>query len=233
MPLPKPSPRIYTTKIPSTGATVKFRPFNVKEEKFLILAQESEDIATITNAIQDILESCIQDNISVKDLAIFDVEFLMTQIRAKSVGEVVNLLMPCAENPNHEKIPVRIDLTKIEVDFPEQHKKVIPLYDDVGVAMKYPTLDMLETMEKADSFEIAMLCTDYIYDAEQMYPAKEQTKEELKEFFETLEQSQFSKVEEFFQTMPVYQHILEYTCMNPECRHVHKRLIKGISNFFV
>lgn len=233
MPLPKPSPRIYTTKIPSTGAQVKFRPFNVKEEKFLILAQESEDIATITNAIQDILESCIQDNISVKDLAIFDVEFLMTQIRAKSVGEVVNLLMPCAENPTHEKIPVRIDLTKIEVNFTEQHKKTIPLYDDVGVVMKYPTLDMLETMEKADMFEIAMMCTDYIYDSEEMYPAKEQSKEELKEFFETLDQTQFSKVEEFFQTMPVYQHVLEYTCMNPECRHVHKRLIKGISNFFV
>lgn len=231
MPLPKPSPRIYNTKIPSTGATVKFRPFNVKEEKFLILAQESEDIATITNAILDVLESCIQDNISVKDLAIFDIEFLMTQIRAKSVGEVVNLLMPCAENPTHEKIPVRIDLTKIAVEFPTDHKKTISLYDDVGVVMKYPTLDMLDVIEKSDSFEIAMLCTDYIYDSEQMYHAKDQTKEELKEFFETLDQSQFSKVEEFFQTMPVYKHVLEYTCM--ECKHVHKRVIKGISNFFV
>lgn len=231
MPLPKPSPKIYNTKVPSTGAVIKFRPFNVKEEKFMILAQESEDIATITNAIQDVLESCIQDNISVKDLAIFDVEYLMTQIRAKSVGEVVNLLMPCAENPNHEKIPVRIDLTKIAVEFPEDHKKVIQLYDDVGVAMKYPTLDMLDVLEKADSFEIAMLCTDYIFDSEQMYPVKEQTKEELKEFFETLDQTQFAKVEEFFQTMPVYKHVLEYTCM--ECKHVHKRVIKGISNFFV
>jgi hypothetical protein len=231
MPLPKPTYRIYQAKIPSTGKTVRFRPFTVREEKSLIIAQESEDVDTISSAILDVLRDCLQDNVEPDTFSVFDIEYLMTQIRAKSVGEVVNLLMPCENDATHEKIPVRIDLSKIEVTFPENHNKTISLYEDVGVVMKYPTLEMLKLMEDADSFEIARLCTDYVYDAEEIYPAADETPSELREFFESLEQSQFAKVEDFFKTMPVYQHILDYKCQT--CGHNHKRIIKGLSNFFV
>lgn len=229
--LPKQSYKFYNATIPSTKKQIKFRPFTVREEKQLVVAQESEDMPTIINVIQEVLSACIQDSVDVKSLAIFDVEYLMTQIRSKSVGEVVNLSMPCANDPTHEKIPVRIDLSRIAVTFDPAHKNTIPLFDDVGVKMKYPTLDMLPAMETADPFEVAILCTEFIYDSEEIHQAAEQTKEELREFFETLDTPQFKKIEDqFFATMPVYEYELEYTC--PQCKHVHKRVIKGLSNFF-
>lgn len=232
MTLPKQSYKFYSVTVPSTKKQIKFRPFTVREEKQLILAQESDDIPTITGAIKEVLKACIQDDVDVSTLSIFDIEYLMTQVRAKSVGEIVNLSMPCAMDANHEKIPVRIDLTKIQVTTPEGHKDVIPLFDDVGVKMKYPTLDMLNVMEEADAFELAILCTDYIYDSQEIHRAVEQTHDELREFYESLDAPQFKKIEEmFFRTMPVYQHELTYVC--PACKHEHKRVIKGLSNFFV
>lgn len=232
MGLPKQEHAIYNLRIPSTGKTVKFRGFTVKEEKILALAQQTKDDETIINAIKNVITACIEGKLDVNSLALFDIEYIITQIRAKSVGEVIQLLMPCKTDPTHEKTPVAIDISKIEVKFPPGHNKKIPLFGNVGVVMRYPTIGELTKFEEADGLSAVLMCIDYIYtDTEMMY-AKDQTHEELIEFLEGLSKNQFNKIEnDFFKTMPTYNYEFEYTCA--ACGTVHKKVIKGLSNFFI
>ena len=231
MALPKQQLPIFSTVIPSTKQKIKFRGFTVKEEKSLLLAQESEDPDTIVNAVNEILSACIQDKIDVLNLATFDIEYLMTHIRAKSVGETVKLRMPCDVNPDHKRTNIEIDISKIEVRIPEGHSKVIKLYDDVGVTMKYPTIHTILEVEKATGLEVIAMCMENIFTSEEVFPAEEQTKEELMYFLEGLTKAQVEKIEnEFFEKMPSFEFEFEYKCQ--DCGAEHKKIIKGLANFF-
>jgi hypothetical protein len=229
--LPKQQLPMYATVIPSTKQRIKYRGFTVREEKQLLIAQESDDVDVIFSVIREIIAACVEGDVDVERLAVFDVEYLMTQIRAKSVGEVVTLNMPCEIDPTHKTALVPIDLTKIEVDFPPNHQTAIVLFDDVGVQMKYPTIGDIAKMENASGIERVRICIQSIFTDQEVFDAADQTPGELTEFIESLTQPQLQKIEDqFFKTMPTYIHEFEYKC--PECGHVHKRLVRGISNFF-
>lgn len=229
--LPKQQLPIFTLVVPSTGKKVKFRQFTVREEKMLIQAQSSDDLGVISNAVKEIITACVDGIKDVEQLALFDVEYIMTKLRAKSVGEAIDLNMPCEIDENHRRIPIRIDLEKVEVTIPKGHNKKVPLYNDVGVVMKYPTLSMLEEFETVDGVESIIMCIDYIYTQEEVFQSAEQTKEELTEFIQGLTKAQFDLIEEtFFKTMPKFEYEFVYKC--GECGHDHKKVIKGLSNFF-
>ena len=183
------------------------------------------------------IESCIEDKIKSSDLAIFDIEYIFTQLRAKSVGEFVDLILRC-DSCEDEKASVKyqIDLTKIQVNIPKEHSKTITLFNDVGVVMKYPSLEMLKKLENLDGsnaeaiFEIVASCIDSIYDSEQMYSAKDHKPEEIRQFIDNLTQEQFIKLQSFFETMPKLEEKVKYRC--PLCSKDHEKYVRGLESFF-
>lgn len=231
MSLPKQTLPIYSLKIPSSGKTVNFRQFTVKEEKAMIQAQESEDIKVITNAVTEIILACVPSLKSLDELALFDIEYIITKIRAKSIGESVDLMMLCDVDSEHKRTPVSIDIDRIEVTFPEGHSKTIPLYNDVGVVMRYPSLKDLNKVETLDGLSTIVSCIDHIYTAEEIFDAKDQSREELVDFVNSLTLPQIEKIEKtFFNTMPVYKYDIHFKCI--DCGHEHTKVVKGLANFF-
>lgn len=231
MALPKQQLAVFTTVIPSTKKKIKFRGFTIREEKTLLLAQESEDADVILNCVKNILESCIADKVNVEDMTMFDIEYLMTHIRSKSVGEVIQLRMPCDVDENHERSLVGVDVSKIEVKFPEGHETLIHLYDDVSVQMKYPSIRDIVALETATGLDAVVMCIDKIITNAEVYEAKDETKEELLDFVESLTKEQLQRIEDkFFMKMPVFEHELTYKCKT--CGHEHVKIIRGLSNFF-
>ena len=237
MALPIQSAPSYHTKVPSTGQKISFRPFLVKEQKALLMAQQSEDQKTMISTLKNMISSCVLEEIDVNNLALFDLEYLFTQIRAKSVGEIVELIFSCDDCTDEKaKAKVSIDLTSIEVANSENVEKKIHLFDDVGVMMKYPNFDMLEEVGKVDNndinniFKIIVKCIDYIYNNEEIYYSKETSEEELLEFLNNLTQPQFEKIQEFFSKIPKMTSNVEYDC--PICSKHHSKQIQGITSFF-
>lgn len=237
MALPKMNAPLYNVTVPSTKKEVKFRPFLVKEEKSLLLAQQSEDPKVMINTLKSIIENCIVDKIDIDKLAIFDYEYLFTQIRAKSVGELVELLFLCDTcDDDKAKTQVNLDISKFEVEFPEGHDTKISLFDDVGIMMKNPSLDTLDKLEKIkdgdiDSiFDVVAECIESVYTTEEVFNTKDQTKQEVIEFLENLTQEQFKKIEGFFLTMPKLRQTVEYDC--PVCNKHHVKTMEGLASFF-
>lgn len=232
MALPKQQLAVYSTTIPSNKRKIKFRGFTVREEKTLLLAQESDDADVILSCVKTILESCIQEQIDIESLTMFDIEYLMTHIRSKSVGETIQLRMPCDKDENHERSLVGVDVSKIEVKFPQGHETMIPLYDDVSVQMKYPSLRDIVALEEASGLDAVAMCIDKIITNEEVFEAKDETKDELMDFIESLTKEQLQRIEDkFFLKMPVFEHELAYKCKT--CGHQHIKIIRGLSNFFV
>lgn len=237
MALPMASTPRYKLTIPSTKKSVTYRPFLVKEEKALLIAQQSEDADTMISTLKSVIESCIQDPIKANDLAMFDIEYIFTQLRAKSVGEVVSLILRCDTcEDDKASVSYDIDLTKLQVNIPEEHNKTIPLFGDVGVVMKYPSIDIikkLENLKENDTeaiFNIVGACIDSVYDSDQMYPAKDHKPEEIRQFIDNLTQEQFTKIQKFFETMPKLEEKVNYKC--PMCSKEHEKYIRGLDSFF-
>lgn len=240
MALPMMNAPIYTLVVPSSGATVKYRPFLVKEEKALLIAQQSEDVVTMIETLKQVVKSCVQDKLDVEKLATFDLEYMFTQIRGKSVGETVDLIFGCdldhGEQNEKAKATVTVDLSTITVEKSPEHISKIELFGNVGVVMKYPTVDVIKKLEGFDVndldtvFDIMALSIDYIYDGEQLFYAKESTKEELLAFIENLSSEQFGKVQKFFETMPKIRKEIQYDC--PVCNRHHVKMLEGLQSFF-
>lgn len=241
MALPRQNTPVYNTKIPSTKKEVKFRPFLVKEEKALLLAQQSEDSQVMLDTLKQTIRNCVQTEIDIDKLATFDLEYLFCQIRARSVGETVEMVVLCDVCPEENakaRVKLTFDLTKLEVVFPEGHTNKIQLFDDVGVVMKYPTIDLAKDFDKINSdnlsadviFKAVVKMIDYVYDSEQMYSAKDQSEKELMDFLENLTQDQFKKIQAFFETMPKLSKSVSYDC--PVCNHHHDKVVEGLNSFF-
>ena len=240
MALPMMNTPTYTMVVPSSGATVKYRPFLVKEEKALLIAQQSEDVVTMIETLKQVVKSCVQDKLDVEKLATFDLEYMFTQIRGKSVGETVDLIFGCdldhGEQNEKAKATVTIDLSTITVEKSAEHNNKIELFGNVGVVMKYPTVDVIKKLEGFDVndldtvFDIMALSIDYIYDGEQLFYAKESTREELLAFIENLSSEQFARVQKFFETMPKIRKEIEYNC--PVCGRHHVKMLEGLQSFF-
>jgi len=240
MALPMMNTPTYNMVVPSSGVSVKFRPFLVKEEKALLIAQQSEDLMVMVDTLKSVVKTCVLDSIDINKLATFDLEYMFTQIRAKSVGEIIELIFPCdndhGEDNEKARVKVSIDLTTLQVEKDPSHVAKIDLFGDVGVVMKYPTVDIMKKLESLDEdnldkiFDVVALSVDYIYQGEEIFYAKEQKHEEVLQFLNNLTSDQFLKIQSFFATMPRIKKEIEYTC--PVCQKQHKKMLEGMQSFF-
>ena len=238
MALPKLTTPYYTMNLPSTGEEVKFRPFLVKEEKILLLAMESEDQQEMANALEQIITNCTDGKIDVTTMPLFDVEYLFLQLRIKSVDTETKLSIRC-ENDVCPPLTIKLDLDKVKVSNLEKEQDFkIELTKDVGLMLKYPTLDMgkatVNTEEDQNKssymFEVIIDCIDSIYDEEQSYKASETPREEIADFLDALSSEQFQKVVSFFERMPKLEHKTQITC--PHCKRKNKIVLQGLQDFF-
>ena len=236
MALPKIETPTYELTLPSQDIKVKYRPFLVKEEKILLMALESQKSDEIFQATKQIVSSCTFDALKVEELPTFDLEYIFLQIRAKSVGETTKFKVLC---PDDKKTyaDVEVDLTKVNVEVDDKHtnKLVVDEKRNLGVVLKYPTMNVLKsgTMENAtieQIFEVLGDCVDHIYEGDKIYPAKDSTPQEIKEFFEGLSQDSFVKIKSFFDTMPRLRHEVEVT--NPVTKVKSKVVLSGLNDFF-
>ena len=238
MPLPKISTPTYELVLPSTGKKVKYRPFLVREEKILILALESENTKQITTAIKSILKECISTRgVKVDDLPTFDIEYLFLNIRGKSVGEALDLMVTCPDD-GETQVPVKIFIDEIQVQKDSEHTQDIKLDDTLTLRMKYPSLnefiqnnfDFSEDDSVDASFNIISSCIDQVYNEDESWAASDCTKKELKEWIETLNTNQFKEVESFFTTMPKLSHTLKVK--NPKTKVESDITLEGLTSFF-
>ena len=238
MPLPKISTPTYELVLPSTGKKVKYRPFLVREEKILILALESENTKQITTAIKSILKECISTRgVKVDDLPTFDIEYLFLNIRGKSVGEALDLMVTCPDD-GETQVPVKIFIDEIQVQKDPKHTQDIKLDDTLILRMKYPSLnefiqnnfDFSEDDSVDASFDIISSCIEQVYNEDESWAASDCTKKELKEWIETLNTNQFKEVESFFTTMPKLSHTLKVK--NPKTKVESDITLEGLTSFF-
>ena len=239
MPLPKISTPTYEMVIPSSKKKIKFRPFLVKEEKILIIAMESQDNTQIANAIKDVLESCIlTKGIKVDKLATFDIEYLFLNIRGKSVGEEIEVMVTCTDD-GETKVPTTINLDDIKVKIDKEHSPDIKLDDELTLRMRYPSMEEFiktnfsttENLNVDDTFKLIASCIDQIYAEEESWAGSDCTDKELSEFIESLSSQQFKQIEKFFDTMPKMTHTVKV--MNPKTKKENKIVLEGLQSFFM
>lgn len=238
MPLPKISTPTYELELPSSGKKIKYRPFLVREEKILILALESEDEKQIANAVKNTLKDCIQTRgIKVENLPTFDIEYLFLNIRGKSVGEAVDLIVTCPDD-GETTVPVKIFIDEINVLKQEDHSPDIDLDGNLTLRMKYPSLDQFvsnnfsfdEREDLDKSFEIIGSCIDVIFNADDAWSTSDVTKKELMTWMDGLNSAQFKKIEEFFTSMPKLSHTIKVT--NPNTKVESEIVLEGLQSFF-
>ena len=238
MPLPKIATPTYELDLPSTGKTISYRPFLVKEEKVLVIALESEDTKQITTAIKAVLKNCVlTKGIKVETLPTFDIEYLFLNIRGKSVGEEleVNIICPDDEETN---VPIFINLDDIKIQKSDEHDKQIKLDDNLMMEMKYPSLEQFiknnfdfdDKNAMDQSFDLIATCIDKIYNEDEVWATADCTKKEVKDFLESMNSSQFKEIEKFFETMPKLKHIVKVT--NPKTKVKSEVVLEGLASFF-
>ena len=238
MPLPKIATPTYELELPSTGQSIQYRPFLVKEEKVLVIALESEDNKQITTAIKAVLKNCVlTKGIKVDHLPTFDIEFLFLNIRGKSVGEELEVNIICPDD-EETQVPVVIDLDDIKVQKDENHTNKIKLDASLMMEMKYPSLDQFikstfdfnEKNAMDQSFDLIAGSIDKIYTEDEVWATADCTKKEVKEFLESMNSSQFKKIESFFDTMPKLSHTIKVT--NPKTKVESEVVLEGLASFF-
>ena len=230
MALPKLNSPTYELEQPSTGEMIKYRPFLVREQKQLMMAQESEDETSIKNAMADVITQCTFEKINPLDIPLFDVELLFLRIRSKSVGENVDLNLLCPDDEK-TKVTKTIKLEDVDVIMKEGHTNEIAITDKIKIVMRYPRLDdMLGADEIEDIFKMVYRCVQEIHDGEKVYHKIDMSEKELVDFVDSLTSEQFEKVTDFFDSMPKVQHVVEVT--NPKTKKKGEVVIDGVASFF-
>jgi len=239
MPLPKINTPTYELTIPSTGKKIKYRPFLVREEKILIMAMETENMKDITNSIVQILSDCIlTENVKVESLATFDIEYLFLNVRARSVGETVDVNVTCPDD-NETQVEMTIDIDSIKIQKTRGHKNIIKLDDNLSMKLRYPSIDQFvesnfETAEVlsnvGQSLSMITSCIDMIYNEEETWEAADFSKKELDEFIEQMNTKQFKQIEKFFTTMPKLSHTI--AVKNPNTGVESEVVLEGLAAFF-
>lgn len=229
MALPKIKHPTYNITIPSNNKKVNFRPFTVQEEKLLLMAKNSEKTEDIINTVKQVIQNCIIEPIDVEKLAIFDIEYIFIKLRSKSVGEIVDL--DYTDPETEENIKFKINLDDIEVKRNPDHTNKFPLFENIGVMMRYPTLEEVKTVEDNGKdeavFTMLIKCIDQIYDEETVY--SDYNEKELDEFINTLPMESMGAIQKFFETMPSVEHTVKLRNKNGETKEV---VLKGINSFF-
>ena len=237
MPLPSIATPTYEIILPSSNRKIKFRPFLVKEEKILILAMESQDTKQIASAVKNVLTHCIlTKGIKVDKLSTFDIEYLFLNIRGKSVGEVIEVMVTCPDD-GKTQVPMSINIDSIKVQKDKDHSPDIKLDDQYTLRMKYPSLNEFiknnfdaGNLKVDDTFDLIASCIDQVFSDEESWTSDECTKKELIDFIEQMNSSQFKKVEKFFDTMPKLQHTVKV--VNPNTNVESEINIEGLQSFF-
>tara|TARA_Y100001970_G_scaffold290_1_gene339 strand:- start:534 stop:1253 length:720 start_codon:yes stop_codon:yes gene_type:complete len=238
MPLPKIATPTYELELPSTGKTIEYRPFLVKEEKLLVIALESEDTKQITKAIKAVLANCIRTKgIKVETLPTFDIEYLFLNIRGKSVGEEIEVKIVCPDDKVTE-VPITINLDDIQIQKSEEHNNQIKVDEKIMMEMKYPSLDEFiknnfdfkDNSAMDQSFALIASCIDKIYTEEEVWASEDCTKKEMNEFLESMNSSQFKDIEKFFETMPKLSHTVNIK--NPKTKVESEVVLEGLASFF-
>lgn len=249
--LPKIDVPVYSLKLLSNGEVVKYRPFTVKEEKLFLMANESEDTESIIDTVKQVLNNCVISDIDLNKLPIYDFEYLFLNVRAKSIGEVINLQYKCNNDvPNEVKEGeetsegthkcgnlVKIDLNVMDIKLTDEKPidKKIAITDKMGIVMKHPSFDVLKSFgleSEGDMIvKLTAQCIDYIYDENQIYYAKDASDEELIEFIDNLQSKDLEKIKAFFESMPKLGKEVDFKCS--KCGYEEKIEVEGIENFFV
>ena len=237
MALPKLNVPTYELVVPSTDEKVKYRPFLVKEEKILLIAMESGKSEDMLQSVKDIVDECTFNKLNLGKMPMFDVEYIFLQIRAKSVGEISKLRVLCQDDMK-TYANVSVDLNDIEVQVDDDHTNKIVLSDEMGVIMKYPTIDSftenkIDDINASNMLDVIAVCIAQIYDkkGEEVYDSKDSTRKELIEFVEQLNTKQFADVQKFFDTMPSLRHTI--TVKNPKTKKESEVTLTGLNDFFV
>ena len=243
--LPKIDVPVYETTLISNGQKIKFRPFLVKEQKLFLMASQSDDTKDMVEAIKQVIRNCVLDEIDVDTLPTFDLENIFIQLRARSVNDIVNLSYNCNNKITNDKgeenacgnlVKFDINLLELKAEKNPNHTNKIVINDKLGIVLKYPTFNMMEKLDMENNnmehiLDIIISCIDYIYDQDNLYYAKDSTKEELTEFVENLQQSDLEKIQEFFTTLPKLKKDLHFHCN--KCGYEEDITVEGIQNFFV
>ena len=240
MPLPKIATPSYELELPSTGKTITYRPFLVKEEKLLVIALESEDTKQITNAIKAVIRACVlTKGIKVETLPTFDIEYLFLNIRGKSVGEDLDVKLICPDD-NKTEVNVNINLDDIQVNKPEGHSNQIKLDNNLMMELKYPSLNEfiknnfdpneVGTNAMEQSFDLIGSCINKIYNEDEVWVAADCSKKEINDFLDSMNSNQFKEVEKFFETMPKLSHTVKVK--NPKTKVESDVVLEGLASFF-
>jgi hypothetical protein len=239
MPLPIVNTPEYFLELPSNGKKVKYRPFVVREEKVLLLALESNDLSEMSNAVKNVLTSCVKgDNIDIESLPTFDIEYLFLNIRSRSVGEEIEVNILCPDD-EETYVLTKIFIDEIKVTKNPNHNKQIKLTDSLMMEMKYPSLeqfiksnfDLQNKKNQLDqSLELIASCVDKIYNEEEVWTSSDVTQNEIIEFLENLNSTQFQGIEQFFETMPRIEHTIQVT--NPNTKVESPVTLIGLTDFF-
>ena len=240
MPLPKIATPSYELELPSTGKTIQYRPFLVKEEKLLVIALESEDTKQITNAIKAVIRACIlTKGVKVETLPTFDIEYLFLNIRGKSVGEDIDVNLICPDD-NETEVSVSINLDDINVKKPDGHTNKIKLDNNLMMELKYPSLNEfiknnfdpneVGTNAMEQSFDLIGSCINKIFNEDEVWVAADCSKKEINDFLDSMNSNQFKEIESFFETMPKLTHTVKV--FNPKTKVESDVVLEGLASFF-
>lgn len=233
MALPKLNSITYELNLPSTGETIKYRPFLVKEQKYLMIAQESEDNKQIESAFANIIADCTFGEIDPYKMPMFDIEYVFLRLRAKSVGEKIMVSLLCPDD-EETRVEVEINLEDVDVQMSVEHDNVVDITDNITLVMKYPSLSDMEGFDMKgqveSTFDMVKRCVNEIHDGEDVHHRVDMSDKDLDEFIESMSSEQFEKVSAFFETMPKVQHVVEVK--NPKTKKKGEVLIEGLQSFF-
>jgi len=239
MPLPKINTPTYEMELPSSGKKIKYRPFLVKEEKILLIALETEDMKQISDGLIQILNNCIiTRGVKVQSLATYDIEYLFLNVRARSVGETVEIQLSCPDD-GETTVDVEIDIDLIKVQKSKEHKNIIKLDDAYSMKLRYPSFEQFignnfeindNVSDVTKSLDMITSCIEMVYDKEESWSASECSKKELTEFVDQLNSKQFKEIEKFFETMPKLSHTVKVK--NPNTNVESDVVLEGLASFF-
>ena len=229
----------YFVELPSTGKKVKYRPFVVREEKLLLLALESEDLSEMSNAVKNVLSNCVKgDNIDIETLPTFDIEFLFLNIRGKAVGEEIEVNILCPDD-EETYVNVKILIDDIKVVKNSEHKNQIKINDTLMMEMRYPSLEQFiksnfdfqnKKNQLEQSLDLIASCVSKIYNEDEVWTSSDVTKQEIIDFLENMNSTQFKKIENFFETMPKLEHKVKIK--NPNTKAESEVTLMGLADFF-
>jgi hypothetical protein len=229
MALPKLNVTIHETILPSTERVIKFRPFLVKEEKLLLTALEDTSESSMMNAIKSIINNCVQEKLEVDKLPIFDIEYLFLQLRAKSVGEEIEVGIKCPKC--NTTVPIMVNTDEIKVSKPKGHDRKVMITDEIGVMLSYPIITT-DGITSEDGMAIVKDCIDMIFTKEETFEKGSFSDEEITEFVESMDTKQFLKIRKFFEEMPKLKHDVKINCLKCKDGGEQTITLEGLSSFF-